>query len=283
QTFGHPCIASNPAGADTSTVRLQVVAEPPGILEVKRQQVKAGVGQSIWFSCTAQGNPQPTVYWVLYDGTAVQHLKPSLDPRVSVYTNGTLHLIDIVGMAEEGDYTCYAKNQLGKDEMHVHITVVTAPPRIRMPSRTYASVKPGRNVRFDCEAIGEPKPKILWMLPNNDMIAASNERYLMHVNGSLDIRGVKLVDAGEYVCMARNTAGDDSKVYKLDIDGNPPVINGYYQNRTVVKDTAANRLETHDWFSFGVFLKKSGKSGSCSESIFTEHCMRMEILLEPMG
>uniref|UniRef100_A0AAY5L5Y7 Ig-like domain-containing protein n=1 Tax=Esox lucius TaxID=8010 RepID=A0AAY5L5Y7_ESOLU len=52
-------------------------------------------------------------------------------------------------------------------------------------------------------------------------------------------QGVKLVDAGEYVCMARNTAGDDSKVYKLDIDGNPPVINGYYQNRTVVKDTAA--------------------------------------------
>uniref|UniRef100_A0A4W5QA80 Immunoglobulin superfamily member 10 n=1 Tax=Hucho hucho TaxID=62062 RepID=A0A4W5QA80_9TELE len=49
---------------------------------------------------------------------------------------------------------------------------------------------------------------------------------------------VKLVDAGEYVCMARNTAGDDSKVYKMDIDGKPPVINGYSQNRTVVKDTA---------------------------------------------
>lgn len=141
-------------------------------------------------------------------------------------------------MSEEGDYTCYAENQVGKDEMHVHITVVTAAPRIRPPSQTFARVKTGGNIRFDCEALGEPKPKILWMLQSNDVIAASNERYLIHVNGSLDIRNVKLIDAGEYVCMARNPAGENRKVYKLDIDENPPVINGHRQNRTVIKDVA---------------------------------------------
>lgn len=142
-------------------------------------------------------------------------------------------------MSEEGDYTCYAENQVGKDMMHVHITVVTAAPKIRPPNQTYARVSPGGNIRFDCVALGEPRPKILWMLPTNDVIAASNERYLMHVNGSLDIRDVKLIDAGEYVCMARNPAGESRKVYKLEIDGNPPVINGYRQNRTVIKDVAA--------------------------------------------
>lgn len=142
-------------------------------------------------------------------------------------------------MSEEGDYTCYAENQVGKDMMHVHITVVTAGPKIRPPNQTYARVRPGGNIRFDCVALGEPRPKILWMLPTNDVIAASNERYLMHVNGSLDIRDVNLIDAGEYVCMARNPAGESRKVYKLEIDGNPPVINGYRQNRTVIKDVAA--------------------------------------------
>ncbi|KAG7265406.1 hypothetical protein CRUP_027689 [Coryphaenoides rupestris] len=132
----------------------------------------------------------------------------------------------------------YAENQVGKDEMHVHITVVTAAPRIRPPRQTYGKVKPGGNIRFDCEAVGEPKPKILWMLPNNDVIAASNERYLMHVNGSLEIRDVKLMDAGQYVCIARNPAGENRKLYRLELDGNPPVINGYRQNRTVIKDTA---------------------------------------------
>lgn len=141
-------------------------------------------------------------------------------------------------MSEGGDYTCYAENQVGKDEMHVHITVITAAPRIHPHSQTYASVKPGGNIRFDCEAFGEPKPKILWMLPTNDVIAASNERYLMHVNGSLDIRDVKVNDAGEYVCVARNPGGENRRVYKLDIDGNPPVINGFRQNRTVIKDVA---------------------------------------------
>lgn len=142
-------------------------------------------------------------------------------------------------MSEEGDYTCFAENQGGKDEMHVHISVVTAPPRIRPSIQTYAHVKPGGNIRFDCEALGEPKPKILWILPSSDVIAASNERYLMHVNGSLGIMAVRHIDAGEYVCIARNLAGEKRSVYKLDIDGNPPVINGYRQNRTVVKDVAA--------------------------------------------
>ncbi|XP_049924207.1 immunoglobulin superfamily member 10 isoform X1 [Epinephelus moara] len=440
---GHyKCIASNPAGADTATVRLQVVAAPPDIIEDKRQQVKVGVSQNLWLPCTGQGSPQPTIHWVLRDGWMVRADRPARDTRISVYGNGTLHIKDVtkadsgkyeciatsstgserrvvtltvekqesapqiveksqrmtqlffedqlrlncsaigdpkpriiwrlpskavvdqwhrmgsriqvldngtlivssvsdkdagdylcvarnrigddlqlmkvsvsmepakiepklygkkqvpygkdfkvdckasgipkpeiswglpdgtvvnsafqsdassgggrarrftlfdngtlylnqVGMSEEGDYTCYAENQVGKDEMHLHITVVTAAPRIRPTSQTYARVKPGGNIRFDCEALGEPKPKILWMLPTNDVIAASNERYLMHVNGSLDIRDVKLIDAGEYVCMARNPAGEDRKVYKLDIEGNPPVINGYRQNRTVIKDVAA--------------------------------------------
>ncbi|XP_056297776.1 immunoglobulin superfamily member 10 isoform X2 [Pseudoliparis swirei] len=440
---GHyKCIASNPAGADTATVRLQVVAPPPGIMEEKRQQVKIGVNQNVWLPCTGQGSPQPTIHWVLHDGSMVRYNRPASDTRISVYGNGMLHIKDVtpedsgkyeciatsstgsermvvtltverqesapqivetskrrtalffedqlrlncsatgdpkpriiwrlpskavvdqwhrmgsriqvldngtlivsivsdkdagdylcvarnhigddlqlmkvsvsmkpakiepklygkkqvpygkdfnvdckasgapkpeiswelpdgtmvnsalqsdassgggrarrytlfengtlhlnqVGMSEEGDYTCYAENQVGKDEMHFHITVVTAAARICPTSQTYARVKPGENIRFDCEALGEPKPKILWMLPTNDVIAASNERYLMHVNGSLDIRDVKIIDAGEYVCVARNLAGENRKVFKLDIEGNPPVINGYRQNRTVIKDVAA--------------------------------------------
>ncbi|XP_030008314.1 immunoglobulin superfamily member 10 isoform X2 [Sphaeramia orbicularis] len=438
----YKCIASNPAGADTATVRLQVVAAPPGIVEAKRQLLKVSVSQSLWLPCTGHGNPQPIIHWVLYDGAVIRSNRPTRDARISMYQNGTLLIRDVtpsdsgkyeciatsstgserrvvtltverhesvpqilegsqqltelffgnqlrldctargdpkpriiwrlpskavvdqwhrmgsriqvlengtliihsvsdkdagdylcvarnkigddlqllrvsvtmkpakiepkvyvkkqvaygkdlkvdckasgapkpeiswglpdgtmvnsdlqsdgssgggrarrytlfdngtlylnqVGMSEEGDYTCYAENQVGKDEMHVHITVVTAAPRIRPPMQTYAKVKPGGNIRFDCEAAGEPKPKILWMLPTNDVIAASNERYLMHVNGSLDIRDVKLIDAGQYVCMARNPAGENRKVYQVDIDGNPPVINGYHQNRTVIRDVAS--------------------------------------------
>uniref|UniRef100_A0A8C4W4V0 Immunoglobulin superfamily member 10 n=1 Tax=Gopherus evgoodei TaxID=1825980 RepID=A0A8C4W4V0_9SAUR len=143
-----------------------------------------------------------------------------------------------VGISEEGDYTCYAQNTLGKDEMKVHITVVTASPRIKQNYRTYAKVKAGDNAVFDCEAVGEPKPKIFWLLPSSDMISASTDRYLLHVNGSLSVSKVKLLDAGEYVCVARNPGGDDTKLYKLDVVSKPPLINGLYTNKTVIKATA---------------------------------------------
>ncbi|XP_076837393.1 immunoglobulin superfamily member 10 [Brachyhypopomus gauderio] len=238
------CVARNKVGDDLQLMRVSVSMKPAKIEPKVVGKKQVPFGKDLKVDCKASGAPIPEISWGLPDGTLVNSAlqadsgRAGRAKRFTLFDNGTLYLNE-VGMDEEGDYTCYAENTLGKDEMHVHITVVSAPPRIRPPSLTYARVKPGANIRFDCEAMGEPKPKILWMLPSNDMIAASNERYLMHVNGSLDIRDVKLADAGKYVCMARNAAGDESKVYKLDIDGNPPIINGYYQNRTVLKDSAA--------------------------------------------
>ncbi|XP_062843294.1 immunoglobulin superfamily member 10 [Trichomycterus rosablanca] len=238
------CVARSKAGDDLQLMKVSVSMKPAKIEPKIVGKKQIPYGKDLKVDCKASGAPIPEISWGLPDGTLVNSALQAdssnagiRSKRYILFDNGTLYLNE-VGMDEEGDYTCYAENTLGKDEMHVHITVVTAAPRIRTPSLTYAKVKPGGIVRFDCEAVGEPKPKIIWILPSGDMIAASNERYLMHVNGSLDIRNIKFTDAGEYVCTARNTAGDDSKVYKLQTDGNPPIINGYYKNRTIIKETA---------------------------------------------
>ncbi|KAK5600615.1 hypothetical protein CRENBAI_001345 [Crenichthys baileyi] len=238
------CVAQNTIGDDLQLMRVIVSMKPAKIEPKFNRKKQVHYGKDLKVDCKASGAPKPEISWGLPDGTVVNSgLQADAGHgggqtrRYTLFQNGTLYL-NQVSPSEEGDYTCYAENQVGKDEMHVHITVVATAPRIRPPSQTYARVKPGENIRFDCETFGEPKPKILWRLPNNDVIAASNERYLIHVNGSLDIRDVKLIDAGEYVCMARNPGGENRKVYKLDIDGNPPVINGYHQNRTVIKDVA---------------------------------------------
>ncbi|XP_068172931.1 immunoglobulin superfamily member 10 [Antennarius striatus] len=238
------CVAQSRAGDDFQLMRVTVTMKPAKI-EPKHEKKQVPFGNDVKVDCKASGAPKPDISWGLPDGTRVSSAIQSDTSRgggrarrYTLFDNGTLYL-NQVGMSEEGDYTCYAENQVGKDEMIVHISVLTAAPNIRPTKQNYAMVKPGGNMRFDCDALGEPKPKILWILPTNDVIAASNERYLIHVNGSLDIRDVKAVDAGDYICMARNLAGEKRRVYKLDIDGNPPVINGYRQNRTVVKDVAA--------------------------------------------
>ncbi|KAL1260185.1 hypothetical protein QQF64_008012 [Cirrhinus molitorella] len=237
------CVARNKVGDDVQLLRVSVSMKPARIEPNVFSRKQVPYGNDLKVDCVAAGVPMPEISWGLPDGTLVNSALQADETeddefkRYTLFNNGTLYL-NKVGSDEEGDYTCYAENKLGKDMMHVHISVVSAVPRIQHPSLSHAKVKPGGNVRFDCKAIGEPKPKVFWMLPSKDMIAASNERYLVHANGSLSIRNIKLADAGEYVCMARNAAGEENKVYKLDIDGNPPIINGFKQNRTVMKDIA---------------------------------------------
>ncbi|KAM8853187.1 immunoglobulin superfamily member 10 [Synchiropus picturatus] len=238
------CVARSRIGDDLQLLKVRVSMKPAKIEAKLYDKKQVTYGNDLKVDCKASGAPKPEISWGLPDGTVVNKALQedasaggARHRRYTLFDNGTLYL-NQVGLSEEGDYTCFAENQVGKDEMHVHITVVAAIPKILQPSLTHLKVKPGGNVRFDCEAVGEPKPKILWMLPSNDIIAASNERYLMHVNGSLDIRDVNLFDVGEYVCIARNHAGEANKVFQLDVDGNPPVINGYRQNRTVIKDYA---------------------------------------------
>ncbi len=237
------CVARNTVGDEVQLLRVSVFMKPARIESNVFSRKLVPYGNDLKVDCVAAGVPVPEISWGLPDGTLVNSAlqadgtEGDQFKRYTLFNNGTLYL-NKVGSDEEGDYTCYAENKLGTDKMHVHISVVTAVPHIQRPNLFHAKVKPGGNVRFDCKAIGEPKPKVFWMLPSKDMIAASNERYLVHANGSLDIRNVKLAEAGEYVCMARNAAGEENKVYQLDIDGNPPIINGFNQNRTVIKDTA---------------------------------------------
>ncbi|XP_057207694.1 immunoglobulin superfamily member 10 isoform X2 [Triplophysa rosa] len=237
------CFARSKAGDDVKLMGVSVSMKPARIEPNIFGKKQVPYGHDLKLDCVAAGVPIPEISWGLPDGTLVNSAVQSdgagefRSKRYTVFNNGTLYF-NKVEIGEEGNYTCYAENKLGKDKMHVHINVLTAVPRIQPPNRTYAKVRPGGNIRFDCKATGEPKPKVLWMLPSKDIIAASNERCLVHANGSLDIRNVKLADAGEYVCTARNAAGEENQVYKLDIDGNPPIINGFKQNRTVVKEIA---------------------------------------------
>ncbi|CDR09658.1 unnamed protein product [Oncorhynchus mykiss] len=169
---GHyKCIASNPAGVDTATVRLQVVAAPPGILEAKRQQVQAGVGQSLWLPCTAQGSPQPTVHWVLYDGMAVLPMKSSVDPRVSVFANGTLHLTDTAA-TDSGKYECIVTSSTGSERRVVTLTVEKKEmaPEIVEASHLRTVLSYGDQLRLNCSATGDPKPRIIWRLPSKAVV-----------------------------------------------------------------------------------------------------------------
>ncbi|XP_016057226.1 PREDICTED: immunoglobulin superfamily member 10 [Miniopterus natalensis] len=240
------CVARNKIGDDLILMHVSLKLKPAKIDH--RQHLKTQVfhGKDFQVDCKASGSPVPQISWSLPDGTTVHATQAGgrRSRRYTLFDNGTLYF-NKVGIAEEGDYTCYAQNPLGRDEMKVHLTVITAAPRIRQGFKATTRVRAGDTAVLDCEVVGEPKPKVFWLLPSSDLISSSKDRYTFHANGSLSVNDVKLLDSGEYVCVARNPSGDDTKMYKLDVVPRPPVINGLYTNKTVIQATAVRHSKKH--------------------------------------
>ncbi|KAM9378614.1 immunoglobulin superfamily member 10 [Phaethornis superciliosus] len=243
------CVARNKIGEDLILMRVSITMKPAKIEQKQYFKKLVPYGKDFTVDCKASGSPTPEISWGLPDGTVINNAMLADDSghrsrRYVLFGNGTLYL-NKIGVTEGGDYTCYAQNTLGKDEMKIHVTVVTAAPQIKHSYKTSIEVKAGDTALLDCEAAGEPKPKIFWLLPSSDMISSSTARHLLHINGSLSVRQVKLLDAGEYMCVARNPRGDDTKLYKLEVVAKPPIINGLYTNKTIIKVTAVRHSKKH--------------------------------------
>ncbi|XP_054441264.1 immunoglobulin superfamily member 10 [Pteronotus mesoamericanus] len=243
------CVARNKIGDDLILMHVSLKLKPAKIDHKQHFKKQVFHGKDFQVDCKASGSPVPKISWSLPDGTVINNAMQADDSgrhtrRYTLFHNGTLYF-NKVGIAEEGDYTCYAQNTLGKDEMKVHLTVITAAPRIKKGYKANVRVKAGDTAVLDCEVIGEPKPKIFWLLPSNDMISFSKDRYTVHANGSLSINKIKLLDFGQYVCVAQNPSGDDTKRYNLEAVSKPPLINGLYTNKTVIKATAVKHSKKH--------------------------------------
>nr|XP_015207108.1 PREDICTED: matrix-remodeling-associated protein 5-like [Lepisosteus oculatus]XP_015207109.1 PREDICTED: matrix-remodeling-associated protein 5-like [Lepisosteus oculatus]XP_015207110.1 PREDICTED: matrix-remodeling-associated protein 5-like [Lepisosteus oculatus] len=224
------CMYRRPNGDDLELFQLEVLMKPPKIKHRGTVHKKVGYGENFRVDCVASGLPDPEVTWSLPDGTVISNALQSDDSgarsrRYVIFGNGTL-LLQQMEMRDEGDYTCYAENRLGKDEMKVRVRVVPESPRILSKEQVSLWGKPGEPVHMKCEATGEPSPAIIWLSPRNEIITASSGRYQILGDGTLVIRKVGMGDRGTYACVARNTAGDDIKNVKLEVEGEEPQING---------------------------------------------------------
>ncbi|NXB03648.1 IGS10 protein, partial [Cnemophilus loriae] len=243
------CVARNRIGDDLILMKVSITMKPAKIDHKQQFKKLVPYGKDFRVDCKASGSPTPEISWGLPDGTVVNNAMLADDSRhrsrrYILFDNGTLYL-NKAGVTEGGDYTCYAQNTLGRDEMKIHVTVIVAAPQIKHNYKTYIAVTAGDTALLDCEAAGEPRAQIFWLLPSSEMISSSTDRHSLHANGSLSISPASLLDAGEYMCVARNPGGDDSKLYKLDVAAKPPIINGLYRNKTIMKVTAVRHSKKH--------------------------------------
>ncbi|XP_074156306.1 matrix-remodeling-associated protein 5 [Sminthopsis crassicaudata] len=237
------CVARNKIGDDYVVLKVNVMMKPAKIEHKKENDHKVIYGEDLKVDCVATGFPNPEISWSLPDGSMVNTFMQSDDSggrtkRYVVFNNGTLYFNE-VGMREEGDYTCFAENQIGKDEMKVHVKVVTEPAAIHNKTYSIVHVPYGDVVTVACEAKGEPTPKITWLSPTNRLIPISSDKYQVFRDGTLLIQKAQRSDSGNYTCVVKNSAGEDRKIVWIHVNVQSPTINGHPNAITTVREIAA--------------------------------------------
>lgn len=236
------CVARNKVGDDYRLLRVAVVTKPAKIEPKQPSNQKVSYGEALKVDCLATGLPDPAVRWSLPDGTMVNSVLQGANRsgrarRLVVFDNGTLFL-SAVGMKEEGEYTCYAENQVGKDQMRVRVRVLPSVPSFTgQSSYEVISVRPGGSVTLHCGVKGEPSPTVTWLSPTNRVIPIGywSERVLAVSDGSLMIQGARAGDGGNYTCRASNTAGVSSRVVGLQVEVvSPPTFSGLWAGDTLI-------------------------------------------------
>lgn len=77
----------------------------------------------------------------------------------------------------------------------------------------------GQTVLLPCPSEGSPPPRLSWLLPGNGVLPAPyyGSRLTVHRNGTLELRGVRVTDAGSLLCVVRGETGEQRIKVELDV------------------------------------------------------------------
>uniref|UniRef100_A0A4D5R9E2 Peroxidasin n=1 Tax=Scolopendra viridis TaxID=118503 RepID=A0A4D5R9E2_SCOVI len=227
------------------------------LLTEEPNDVDVSFGGTAYFTCRADGDPNPDIIW-LHNDDEIEFSSDETTNRYNLLKDGTL-MIENTQASDQGFYECMAKNPLGevksrkakmkyhnlKDKPQIHsdasINNVNSEKFNRYERVTGATPKfvvtpQGQEVRqketvvFVCEATGNPRPFITWTLDERPV--SNLNRFHVSPTGTLTIVNIQPEDAGAYRCSASNTIGQISSVAYLKVQV-PPTITTFPRNQTI--------------------------------------------------
>uniref|UniRef100_A0A915CRG5 Ig-like domain-containing protein n=1 Tax=Ditylenchus dipsaci TaxID=166011 RepID=A0A915CRG5_9BILA len=134
--------------------------------------------------------------------------------------NGSL-VISRVQANHAGLYECHVSNLAGDDSITYSLNIQSPPTIISDASQTVMKAVVGSSLDILCKSIGSPEPIVTWEKDNLQFL--SSDSTVVDPSGILRIKQVKSSDAGEYKCLARNAAGETSRLIQLEVQVPPSV------------------------------------------------------------
>uniref|UniRef100_A0A673Z7B7 Contactin 2 n=1 Tax=Salmo trutta TaxID=8032 RepID=A0A673Z7B7_SALTR len=233
----YQCVAENKHGTIYSNAELRVQVQVPDFRSNPvRRLVPAARGGQVMMECRPRAAPKPTLFW----SRGTELLTNS--SRVTVTPDGMLRIHNI-SRADEGKYTCFAENYLGKANSTGHLSVRDATKITLAPSN--ADINQGENVTLQCHASHDPTMDLTftWAL-NEALLDLEDPGGPYHrvegkeTIGDLLIVSGQLSQAGTYSCTAQTVVDSASASAKLVVRGPPGPPGGL-----VVKNVAATSVE----------------------------------------
>ncbi|XP_028925266.1 contactin-2 [Ornithorhynchus anatinus] len=216
----YQCVAENKHGAIYASAELAVQALAPDFrLNPVKRLIPAARGGEVIIPCQPRSAPRAVVLWS--KGTELL----TNSSRVTITLDGTLILRNL-SRSDEGKYTCFAENFMGKANSTGTLSVRDATKITLAPSS--ADVNLGENLTLQCHASHDPTMDLTftWTLDDSPIDFDKPDGHYRRASakeaiGDLTIVNAQLRHAGKYTCMAQTVVDSAAEAATLLIRGPP--------------------------------------------------------------
>ncbi|XP_054658797.1 neural cell adhesion molecule 1 isoform X3 [Grus americana] len=213
---------------------IQVIVNVPPSVRARQSTMNAtaNLSQSVTLACDADGFPEPTMTWTK-DGEPIEQADD--EEKYSFNYDGSELIIKKVDKSDEAEYICIAENKAGEQDATIHLKVFAKPKITYVENKTAMELED--QITLTCEASGDPIPSITWRtstrnISNEEKASWTRPEKQETLDGriivrsharvsSLTLKEIQYTDAGEYVCIASNTIGQDSQAMYLEVQYAP--------------------------------------------------------------
>ncbi|XP_055020737.1 hemicentin-1 [Boleophthalmus pectinirostris] len=218
-TGQYVCKATNVAGQVDKNFHLNIYV-PPSIDGPSEETFVETISNPVTFACDASGIPPPSLTW-LKNGLPIEN---SESLEMHIFSGGSKLQIARSQVSDSGTYTCVASNVEGKAHKSYHLTIQVPPSITGSEMPTEMGVLFNESIQLECEVQGNPTPTVQWLKDGEVINSSPNYSLSISPDGRiLTLDGADTADSGKYTCVATNSAGEEDRIFNLNVYV-PPTI-----------------------------------------------------------